>query len=61
MTPHKSLNAFDWTVQASGAACVFGRGPLSSVMYYDAGNLQVHGLAPFSGRSDLFDLIGTTQ
>ena len=62
MTPRRSFNAFDWTISASGAStCIFGRGPLSGVMYYDAGSNQVHGFALFPDRSDLFYLIGTKQ
>jgi hypothetical protein len=61
-TPRKSVNVFDWTVKASGTqGCIFGRGPLSGIMYYDPVTRQIHGFAPFLGDDDEWFLIGTKQ
>jgi hypothetical protein len=59
-TPRKSVNVFDWTVKST-QGCIFGRGPLSGVMYYDPATLQIHGFAPFLGDDDEWFLIGTKQ
>jgi hypothetical protein len=57
--PHKSVAAFDFTVSAApGNLCIFGKGPITGVLYYDEVNRQIYGLAPFGGRVDLWYLFG---
>jgi hypothetical protein len=59
LTPHKSVAAFDFTVSAApGNLCIFGKGPITGVLYYDEVNRQIYGLAPFGGRVDLWYLFG---
>lgn len=59
ITPHAALAVFDWTVRQTSGSCIFGAGPISGVLYFDAATRQVHGFAPFAGRGDLYYLIGT--
>jgi len=62
VTPHGSVGVFDFTVAAAGQGlCIFGHGPISGVMYYDAASRQIHAFAPFDARSDEWYLIGTRQ
>jgi len=56
VTPHKSVNVFDWTIV--GPNCVFGRAGASGVMYYDETNRELNGFAPFAARDDQFYLLG---
>lgn len=60
LAPHKLVNVFDFTLSATnGTTCIWGRGPQSGVLYYDPATRQIHGLSPFSGRQDLWYIIGT--
>ena len=60
ITPHGSVDVFDFTVAAAGAGlCIFGHGPISGVLYYDPATRQIHGFAPFDTRADQWYLIGT--
>jgi len=60
ITPRKSVNVFEFTAVAT-YLCIFGKGPISGVLYYDEVNRQIYGLAPFDGRDDLWYLLGTKQ
>jgi len=57
VTPHKSVNVFDWTV--AGANCIFGDGGAAGLMYYDEVNRELNGFAPFAARTDQFYLLGS--
>jgi hypothetical protein len=60
LTPHGSVNVFDFTVSAAHAAtCIFGGGPISGILYYDATSRTIRGLAPFDLRSDQWYIVGT--
>ena len=62
VTPHGSVDVFDFTVSAAGSGlCIFGHGPVSGVLYYDAATHQIHAFAPFDTRADEWYLIGTRQ
>jgi hypothetical protein len=63
VTPRASVNAFDWTITGgpTGLNCIFGRGPISGVLYYDAAARQLRAFAPYAGRIDEYFLIGTKQ
>lgn len=58
VTPRKATSVFDFTVRADQSECIFGFAPISGIMVYDPSMRQVHGLTTFSGRSDLWYLIG---
>ncbi len=59
VTPHKSVNVFDWTIV--GANCVFGSGSITGIMYYDETNRELNGFAPFAVHTDQFYLLGAKQ
>jgi hypothetical protein len=61
VTPRTSVDAFDWTVQRAGGSCSFGVGPISGVMFYDEATRRIRGFAPFDGRTDQYDLMGTKR
>ena len=62
VTPHKSVNVFDWSVTATVAgSCPFAKATVSGILYYDEPNQRIHGFAPFGGRTDHWYLIGTKQ
>jgi hypothetical protein len=60
--PHGSVNVFDLSVTTTSGVCLNGVGnTVNGVLYYDATKHQIHGLAPFSLRTDEWFLIGTKQ
>src|SRR5450755_25939 len=61
VTPRKSVNLFDWSVRSTSSMCVFGKGPVSGTLFYDAATGQIHAFALFADRGDLSYLIGTKQ
>ncbi|MGE5089089.1 MAG: hypothetical protein ACM3QY_08180 [Candidatus Levyibacteriota bacterium] len=62
VTPHGTANVFDFTVAAvGGGLCIFGHGPISGMLYYDAVSRQIHAFTPFHERADEWYLIGTRQ
>jgi hypothetical protein len=57
--PRQSGNVFDFSVYAVGVeTCIFNRGPIGGVAYYDEAARQFHGFASFFG-TELWYLIGT--
>jgi hypothetical protein len=50
ITPHKSVNVFDWSVTVTGG-CPPGGAPVTGVLYYDVTSAQIHAFAPC--RSDV--------
>ena len=60
VTPHESVNVFDWSVTQTGS-CAFYNATITGILYYDEANRQIHGFAPFAGRTDHWYLIGTKQ
>ncbi len=58
VTPRASGGAFDWTIVAINTTCVWGRGPITGVMYYEPPTRLLHGFIPFGSRSDLYNVAG---
>ena len=60
ITPHKSVNVFDWSVAVTGD-CPPGGGTVTGILYYDAATGQIQAFAPYAQRTDLYYWIGTKQ
>jgi hypothetical protein len=72
ITPHKSVNVFDWSVAVTGG-CPPGGATATGVLYYNEANGQIHAFAPCRSdvaacvtangneQADLYYWIGTKQ
>src|SRR5208282_2256748 len=60
ITPHKSVNVFDWSVAVTGT-CPPGGSTVTGVLYYDEANGQLQAFAPYADRTNLYYWIGTKQ
>ncbi|MFO1303135.1 MAG: plastocyanin/azurin family copper-binding protein [Burkholderiales bacterium] len=56
-TPRASVRAYDWTVIALNDNCIFGKGPITGILYYDPVKKEVRGLAPYG--VDAYYLVAT--
>jgi hypothetical protein len=52
-----SINVFDFSLEAVNGLCIYGKGPLTGIAYYNAPTHTLRAMAPFG--TDLFYLIGT--
>jgi len=62
VTPRPGVRAFDWSIHANNNNCIFGRGPISGILYYDHATKRLHAFAPFSdsgGGADQYFFVGT--
>jgi hypothetical protein len=62
VTPRPAVRAFDWTIHANNLNCIFGRGPISGILYYDQTTGRLHAFAPFqdsAGGADQYFFVGT--
>lgn len=63
ITPHASGNIFDFTANSAAGptGCIFGRGPIAGIAFYDAASRELHAYAPFSFRFDLWYVNATKK